>query len=131
MLISYLYKNIDAHKKYKPFIANILNKIHNTIFCENINEYYYTSYSVNKGDKIVLCIRSRKNNTIHNINILMYVAIHELAHIGCPEKNHTPLFHDIFKFMLSKCVELRIYNPRKYDINPVEYCGMYINSSII
>ena len=51
-----------------------------------------TSYTINKGEKIVICLRSKFLNEIHDINTIMYVVIHELAHVACPEFGHTPLF---------------------------------------
>ena len=61
----------------------------------------------------------------------MYVAIHELAHIGCHEIGHTDLFKKIFAFYLEVAIELGIYKHVDYEIDPVEYCGMILSSSII
>src|SRR5471030_935595 len=36
-----------------------------------------TSYTINKGDTMVICLRSDKNNIV-DMNTLMYVEIHEL-----------------------------------------------------
>ena len=61
------------------------------------------------------------------MNTLMYVVIHELAHVGCPEYGHTPLFRKIFKFLLKQSVKIGIYTPVNYILNPQNYCGMVIN----
>ena len=73
---------------------------------ENSNSSEYTSYSVNKGEEIVFCLKSRKDPyNLHDINLMMYVAIHELAHIGCHEIGHTDLFKKIFAFYLEVAIE--------------------------
>jgi len=61
----------------------------------------------------------------------MYVVIHEMGHIGCPEFGHTKLFKDIFKFFLEQSVEIGIYKPIDYRIKPKDYCGMTINEYIL
>ena len=60
----------------------------------------------------------------------MYVAIHELSHIACPEIGHGALFKKIFKKFIDVSIELNIYNKVDYNQYPVEYCGMNLNSSI-
>ena len=60
-----------------------------------IKDQYETSKKINKGEEIVFCLRSIPDNKLHNINELMYVAIHEIAHVGCPEIGHTSLFKKI------------------------------------
>jgi predicted metal-dependent hydrolase len=61
----------------------------------------------------------------------MYVVIHEMAHIGCPEFGHTPLFRKIFKFLLIQSEKINIYTPINYQINPQDYCGMTINEYLL
>jgi hypothetical protein len=132
LLRNELYKNKENYKDYKIYIENLYNNFNeNTIIKENYNESNYTSYTVNKGEEMVFCIRSRKTNTFHDINLIMYVAIHELGHIACPEIGHTALYNDIFSFLLKKAIELNIYKMDNYAVNPVEYCGMEVYSNIL
>ena len=91
----------------------------------------YTSYSVNKGEELAFCLRSKKNGNHHTLNLLMYVAIHEMAHIGCREIGHTDLFKEIFAFYTKEAIKIGVYRYEDYDSNPVEYCGMILSSSII
>jgi hypothetical protein len=132
LLRNTLYKNKEKYKDYKIYIENLYNNFNeNTIIKENYNESNYTSYTVNKGEEMIFCIKSRRNNEYHDINLLMYVAIHELGHIACPEIGHTALYNDIFGFLLKKGIELNIYNMDNYSVNPVEYCGMEVYSNIL
>jgi len=132
LLRNELYKNKHLHKDYETYIENLYNNFNeNTLIKENYNESNYTSYTVNKGEEMVFCIRSRKNNNFHDLNLIMYVAIHELGHIACPEIGHTALYNDIFAFLLEHAIELNIYKMDDYSINPQEYCGMEVYSNIL
>ena len=43
--------------------------------------------------------------------MLIYVALHEVAHVLCDEVGHTQKFHSIFEDLLKKATEMGIYNP--------------------
>ncbi len=65
-----------------------------------------TSYTINKGEETSLCIHAN-DNTLHSENTLMYVLLHELAHMGIDKKlsnNNIPTYRDIqnFETMLQK-----------------------------
>ena len=114
-LISFIEEKSENDKEFSMYKENIMlikNKIDKVIIKETPKESSYTSYSVNKGEELYLCIRSKNNNEIHDINDLLYVAIHEIAHIGCPEIGHTNLFFKINLYLLKKAVEFNLY---KYD----------------
>jgi predicted metal-dependent hydrolase len=88
----------------------------------------YTSYSVNKGEKISICVRQTDNSFI-NDNIIIFVFIHELAHVMTEEVGHTPKFWDNMAYLLEQGEKIGIYVPEDYGENPVDYCGMEINST--
>ena len=90
-----------------------------------------TSYSVNKGEELSFCLKSKKTGELHEINLLMYVALHEMAHIACPEIGHGELFKKIFKFLTEQAIEIGIYKYDDYETKPVEYCGMMLSSNIL
>lgn len=126
-----LYTNIDKHKKYKEYIEQLHNKIQNVVISESSAESSYTSYSINKGEQIVFCLRSKYNNQLHDMNLLMYVVLHELAHVGCPEYGHGELFKKIFAFFAKNGMEQGIYKKINFNSLPKEYCGLIISESII
>ena len=132
-LKNYLYNNINKYEKYEKYIEQLNNNFSekDTIIYENSTDPEYTSYSVNKGEELVFCLKSRKTGKPHDINLMMYVAIHEMAHIGCPEQGHTPLFNKIFAFFLKEAINIGLYSYTNYEINPIEYCGMELSTSII
>lgn len=97
----------------------------------------YTTYTVNK-DEMHICLRTRDiNENIYDINLLMYVILHELAHMcnydmtGEPIQGHGDEFKRIFKILVTESIDLGIYNYQNYREHPVEYCGMQLNSSIL
>tara|TARA_B100000900_G_C20469890_1_gene670896 strand:+ start:357 stop:935 length:579 start_codon:yes stop_codon:yes gene_type:complete len=92
----------------------------------------YTSYSVNKGEKIVFCLRMRNaDDTLVDLNTLTYVAVHELGHLATKEIGHLDVFWKNFKWLLEVAEEHGIYNYVDYSQNPQPYCGIVISSNIL
>jgi predicted metal-dependent hydrolase len=94
---------------------------------EGVDNSGYTSYSVNKGEQIVLCLRSK--NKLMDINTMMFVVLHELAHIVTKDIGHPPEFWQNFKWILEESINVGIYQKTNYSRESVEYCGMTISSS--
>lgn len=115
----------------KKYLDVAKQKLQTTQFRESIENSQYTSYSVNKGEEIVLCVRSKITNKIHDLDVLMYVAIHELAHVICPEIGHTKLFNLIFQYILSVAEQHSLYNYTDYAQQNTEYCGIMISQNIL
>lgn len=88
----------------------------------------YTSYSVNKGEKISICVRHEDNKFIDD-NIIVFVVIHELAHVMTKSIGHTKEFWDNMAYLLEQGEKIGIYKPENYKEKPVDYCGMEINST--
>lgn len=87
-----------------------------------------TSYTIDKGQKLALCIRDKKgNHDFHDIDTLTFVFLHELTHIGIKEMNHPLPFWRAFKFLLEDSKEAKIYMPKNYANEKVSYCGVEIN----
>jgi hypothetical protein len=105
-----ILNNRDKHPDYQEYIDQFevnFNKNRTKIYETSLNSEY-TSYSVNKGEELVFCLRCKSTMQLHTINLMMYVAVHELAHTACPETGHTPLFNRIFKFMLERAIENKL-----------------------
>jgi len=132
-LKNYLYKNKENYPDYKMYIIQLNENLNETktIIYETEPNSDLTSYSVNKGEELAFCLKSKKTGKIHELNLLIYVALHEMAHIACPETGHGDLFKYIFKFLTERAIELNIYKKIDYSTQPIEYCGMVLSSSII
>jgi phage anti-repressor protein len=132
-------KKNTEYKEYNPYISQLSERIKDVTISETKGDEEndgikenITSYSVNKGEELVLCLRSKKDwNKFHKINILMYVMLHEISHIACPEYGHGPLYKKIFAFMTRTAIELKLYEYVNYSLHPEEYCGIMITDSII
>jgi len=130
-LINYLQQNQTKFPENMSYIKDLVSRTKKINIMETPQDEKYTSYTINKGEKIVFCLRSKLLDNIHDMNTLMYVVIHEMAHVGCPEYGHTPLFKKIFKFLLEQSIVIGIYKPIDYRINPQNYCGMTINEYLL
>lgn len=92
----------------------------------------YTSYSVNKGEKIVICLRQKNDlKSFVDINTVKYVYFHECSHLACNEVGHTEKYWITFKWLLTEAVNLGLYKIVDYAKNPQKYCGITITSSIV
>lgn len=94
----------------------------------------YTSYSVNKGEQIVFCLRQRdEQEQLIDINTMTFVAIHELAHLMTESVGHTTEFWENMKFLLSSAMsdDLQIYKYQPYHTHPQSYCGTMISDTPI
>ena len=97
---------------------------------ESTPDSKYTSYSVNKGEKVVLCLRSRNSKEeLVEDNVLMFVALHEMGHICTKSIGHTDEFWTNFKWLLQKSIEIKIYKKQDFRKDPQEYCGTTITDS--
>lgn len=112
-------KRVKRLIKYKP--DNIV---------ESSEHSKYTSYSINKGEKIVFCLRSRNSEKkLVDLNLLMFVALHEIAHVVTVSIGHTDEFWDNFKWILQQAVSIKLYTPHNFSKKPEEYCGTHITDS--
>lgn len=90
----------------------------------------YTSYSLNKGQTLVFCIRQKDDESrFVDKNTMLFVAIHELAHLMTTEIGHTDVFWNNMKFLLEEAVKQNIYQRVDYKANPMQYCGVTITDS--
>lgn len=137
ILIQYLdskYKH-DINKNY--FIEKLKTNYDPNVLSEAAIDKRYTTYTINKSDMHV-CLRKRDNiERVYDTNLLMYVVLHELAHLcnynkfGEPIQGHGEEFRDIFKFLIIESINLGIYTYEDYTERPKEYCGIIINTTIL
>jgi len=130
-LVQFLESNKNNKLKHKQYIELLTSRVKDVVLSEGADDTKYTTYTVNKGQQIVFCLRSKKTKKLHDMNLLMFVTIHELSHIACPEINHTPLFSEIFIFLLHEAIACKIYTHQDYSAIPAEYCGIILDASPI
>lgn len=85
----------------------------------------FTAYSENKGEKLAFCLNKTKNGKkLIDENTLMFVALHELAHIMTESIGHNEEFWKNFKFLIQNAKEIKVYVPVDYKKDNGHYCGM-------
>jgi len=102
--------------------------------CETLPTSKLTAYSENKGQKIVVCLRDKKNAPTYPLidkNTVMFVMLHEMAHLMTETIGHTQEFWSNFKRLLGDAVHLSLYTPVNYAQKPTPYCGMTITDTPI
>ena len=99
-------------------------------FSETTPDAKYTSYSVNKGEKIVFCLRDKKaGETLVKENIMTFVSIHELAHLMTKSIGHEPDFWANFKLLLKVSIDNGLYKNIDFNSTPKPYCGIQITDT--
>jgi len=88
-----------------------------------------SSYTVNKGELIALCIRNKEDKDFHDWNTLLFVLIHELAHVASITTGHNQEFVRNFKWLLERANEAGLYQPVDYSQNPITYCGVRVTNN--
>ena len=127
-LIEHLKQNYDS----KDGVSRLNKNYTVNNISEGSSESNYTSYSVNKGEKIVFCLRQKEDvNEFVNENVLMYVATHELSHLMTKEVGHTDTFWKNFKFLLEEAIKIGVYVKQDFEKYPQDYCGLNIKYSVV
>lgn len=86
-----------------------------------------TSYTVEKGEELHMCARNKDTLKLHTEHEIMFVAIHELAHMGNLTWGHDESFWEIFKFLLYEADLADIHEPINYSEDPMVYCGLLVD----
>lgn len=127
--IKFLVDNLDENVSPEEVKHNIrLLKKRNLVLAENIY-MEDTSFTVNK-EEMMLCLSSRNvDEELYDINKLMFVALHELAHVGSKSYGHGKEFVMLFIYLLKKGIDLDVYDYVNYHKEPEEYCGITLNTT--
>jgi hypothetical protein len=88
-----------------------------------------SSYTVNKGELIALCIRNKEDKDFHDWNTLLFVLIHELGHVASVTTGHNEEFIRNFKWLLERANEAGLYKPVDYSKSPITYCGVRVTNN--
>ena len=131
-----LVKLCDSlEKKYpdKPQVKQMVRNFRSdpARFMEATPDEEHTSSTINKGESIHMCLRERDgvNESLVNDNVMLFVAIHELAHVCTESVGHGPDFWNNFGWLLKEAEALGIYKYTNFSAHPVSYCGVYITDS--
>ena len=97
-------------------------------FFESTPDSELTSYSVNKGEAVHLCLRQREgqDESLVKEDVIMFVAIHEMSHMITKTIGHGPDFWNNFGWLLKEAESIGLYKAYDFKAHPVKYCGMSI-----
>jgi hypothetical protein len=110
---------IQLMRNFKPDPERLL---------ESTPDEEHTSFSVNKGESVHLCLRQRSggNETLVDENVMMFVALHEMAHMITKSVGHEPEFWNNFGWLLTEAEKIGVYHYQDFKSHPVAYCGVQI-----
>jgi len=127
-IVEYLKENNISDER----VQLLVNRFDPDVLSESLPNTSYTSYSVDKGKKIVFCIRSKDAKAeLIDMNTIMFVAIHELAHVATKSIGHTEEFWNNMRYLLKQGIKIGVYQKVDYSKNPVSYCGISITSTVL
>ena len=87
-----------------------------------------SSYNIGKGSSIGVCLKNSEG-IYYPINFLMFIIIHELAHIITKKYKHSTIFWENNVWLMKEAHAIGVYLPKNYSHYPIKYCGMNINSN--
>jgi hypothetical protein len=122
----------EIKMKLKEDIKRLISNYNPDALSETTPDAKYTSYSVNKGEKIVMCLRDKKQGEpLVKENVLLYVKIHELGHLMNKTVGHDSSFWNLFRLLIKIAVDNQLYEYQNYNSKPVEYCGINVTDSVL
>ena len=84
------------------------------------------AYTMHKRS-VSMCVRTpHQSRQLVDWNTGVFVALHELAHVGTDERGHTPLFNQNNTKLILLAEKAGILRMQHYDQNPITFCGMKI-----
>ena len=84
-----------------------------------------TSYALDKGREIAMCLRDKNSGELHDLDTLTFVALHEITHIAIDAADHPAEFWDTFRKILIAAEP--IYISPDFAASPQPYCGLMID----
>jgi hypothetical protein len=121
----------NEHHGEKENVKRLVGGYNPQRVMETLPTSEFTAFSENKGEKLAFCLNKQREGVSNMIDehTLMFVAIHELAHVATKSIGHKTEFWDNFKFLLENAKESGIHVPTDYKNTPAEYCGMNIKDN--
>ena len=123
----------SLHKKYPEGkderIDRLISRLHNIKLEESPFIHNTSSYTLNKGELIAMCVRHKETKDFHDFELLKFVIIHELAHVASISTGHNEEFLINFKWLLKEAHDVGLYNPVDYSKNPITYCGVDVTNN--
>ena len=131
-LVDHLKMNKNNYPDHAKAIDLLSSRFNPNNIIEGGTRHDFTTYTLNKGEEISFCLRTRNtDNSLHDLNLITFVALHELAHIASVQddpKHQTTEFKENFKFITKKAVDLGVWQYTDFRSSPRMYCGTLVNT---
>lgn len=115
----------------KDIIKRLIDGFNPDTIKETLPNSKHTAYTENKQD-MYFCLNVKKDNEESELideHTLMFVTIHEMAHICTKSIGHKSEFWENFRFLLEEAKLAGIHEPVDYSKSPTEYCSTKINDN--
>lgn len=127
--LRHLRRKYTKHEAGRPreSALRILRNYNPERLIESIADGKNTAYTINKGERMHMCVRNAENGGLHELEVCKFIVLHELAHIGNKLWGHNPDYWETFKWVLHESRNSGIYEPINFARNPTTWCSMKIN----
>ena len=116
--------------RYEERTQRLVRRFNPDRISEGNEDVRYTTYTLNKGEKVVFCLRARgEGDHVHDLAMMTFVAIHEMAHICSVTEHHTVEWKDNFAWLLRNAVKCGVYQPEDFNARPRRYCGIDVTDT--
>lgn len=126
-LVNYLHQKYP--KGTDERVDRLTSRLHNIKLEESPFEHGTSSYTLNKGELIAVCLRCKETKNFHDFELLKFVIIHELAHVASVSTGHNAEFIRNFRWLLQEAHKAGLYHPVDYSKNPINYCGVDVTNN--
>jgi predicted metal-dependent hydrolase len=110
----------------EPHSERLSKRLRNTIFEELSPPYTpYIASTVNKGDKINICVRNMTTGSLYSKEHMVYVLMHELAHILTDNMGHGQDFEENMNLLVRTSQSIGVI---RLALPSVPYCGQMVGS---
>lgn len=73
----------------------------------------------------------KESEKIHEYNLLLYVFIHEMAHMANNKSyGHDEHFEDAFRWLLQRADEINLLKRIDFEKDPQNFCGLPITVNL-
>lgn len=120
--------NTIINNQMQKIVESMLKNYNPEVIIENTPDNGDTSYTINKGKKMYICIRTADTHKLIDYHTVLFVVLHELSHIGNHDGwGHAKSYWEVFKFVLHEANISNIYKSINYTLTPMKYCGLNVN----
>lgn len=131
MFINNFISYLDSKYVSDDRVKRLVSRSNGLVIKETNHDSSESSFTVNKGEMMSVCVRSKDNAAkFHDMQLMKFVIIHELAHIASLSFGHNDEFNRNFNWLLHEAQNVG-YTPVDYSVNPVTYCGVRVTNNPI